>query len=75
MAEAGDAIHMLEPKAANQLTDPAVVAKKEAAIRWCENASNHAATHGGKPWRYALIPHDAIAENMALAALAQQYGK
>lgn len=24
---------------------------------------------GGKPWRYALIPHDAIAENMTLKGL------
>ncbi len=35
-------------------------------------ASEHARTYGGKPWRYALIPHDAIAENMTLAFLLKQ---
>lgn len=29
---------------------------------------------GGKPWRYLLIPHDAIAENHTLAGLAMQCG-
>jgi hypothetical protein len=33
----------------------------------------HAATCGGKPWKYALIPHDAIAENMTLAGLVAQF--
>lgn len=73
VAETADTIYMLEPKASNQMTDPIVLAKKEAAIKWCVNASNHAATCGGKPWRYVLIPHDAIAENMTLGALANQF--
>jgi type III restriction enzyme len=71
VAETADTIYMLEPKASNQLTDPIVLAKKEAAIRWCRNASEHAASYGGKPWRYVLIPHDIIAENMTLAGLAK----
>jgi type III restriction enzyme len=73
VAESADTIYMLEPKAANQLTDPVVLAKKEAAVKWCKNASTHALTNGGKPWRYVLIPHDVIAENMTLAQLASQY--
>jgi type III restriction enzyme len=71
VAETADTIYMLEPKASNQMTDPIVLAKKEAAIRWCRNASEHAASYGGKPWRYVLIPHDIIAENMTLAGLAK----
>ncbi|BBK40362.1 hypothetical protein STVA_03820 [Allostella vacuolata] len=30
--------------------------------------------YGGKPWRCALIPQDAIAENRTLAGLPQQFG-
>jgi type III restriction enzyme len=30
--------------------------------------------HGGKPWRYLLIPHDEIAENKTLAGLAARFG-
>jgi hypothetical protein len=48
--------------------------KREVAIQWCGWASNHARAYGGKPWRYALIPHDAIAENMTLEFLLKQFG-
>ena len=27
----------------------------------------------GKPWRYLLIPHDAIADNMTIAGLVKSY--
>ena len=73
VAESKDAIYMLEPKASNQMTDPVVLAKKEAAIRWCRNASDYALANGGKPWRYVLIPHNAIAVNMTLDGLAGQF--
>jgi len=57
----------------SELEDPAVLAKKEVALTWCGNASNHAATYGGKPWRYVLIPHDEIAENITLTGLAARF--
>ena len=50
-----------------------VLAKKEAALKWCAHASNHTAGNGGKPWKYLLIPHDAIMENMSMAGLASQF--
>ena len=65
---------MLEPKARNQLEDADVLAKRDVAVKWCEQASAHAVTCGGKPWKYALIPHDAIAGNMTLAGLVGQFG-
>jgi type III restriction enzyme len=74
VAETTDMIFMLEPKAGNQMDDPVVLSKKEAAVEWCANASNHARSYGGKPWRYVLIPHNEIAENMTLDALALKYG-
>jgi len=74
VAETGDRIFMLEPKASNQMTDGEVLAKKEVAVRWCQQASTHARSYGGKPWTYVLIPHDAIAENMTLEGLAKRYG-
>ena len=74
VAETNDAIYMLEPKINTELEEPAVVAKKDAAIQWCANASDHTAHHGGKPWRYVLIPHDEIAGNITLASLAARFG-
>lgn len=73
VAETPEAIFMVEPKARNQMEDPIVLAKKEAAIKWCTNASEHALSNGGKPWRYLLIPHDEIAENITLDALVQRF--
>lgn len=45
----------------------------EAAVTWCQRATTHSLDYGGKPWRYTLIPHDAIAENMTLDGLVAQY--
>ena len=63
---------MLEPKARNQMEDPIVLAKKDAAVQWCANASEHARSNGGKPWRYLLIPHDEIAENITLGCVSER---
>lgn len=73
VAETDDAIYMLEPKMRKELDNPDVIAKKESAIKWCLNASEHAATYGGKPWSYLLIPHDEIAENVTLVGLAERF--
>ena len=69
VAETAESIYMLEPKARNEMTDPEVLAKQEVAVQWCEHASTHAKSYGGKPWTYSLIPHDVIAENMTLSGL------
>jgi type III restriction enzyme len=70
VAETKDAIYMLEPKASNQMNDPEVLAKRDAAETWCERATAHTVAHGGKPWTYLLIPHDVIAENMTIEGLS-----
>ncbi len=74
VAETDEAVYMLEPKMSIQMTDPQVLAKKEVAVKWCQQASDYMQQHGGKPWRYVLIPHDAIAENMTLKGLYERYG-
>lgn len=73
VAETADHIYMLEPKAKNELTSSEVLAKKEAAVLWCSRATTHTLSNGGKPWKYVLIPHDVIAENMTLAGLVKQF--
>jgi len=73
VAETDERIYMLEPKALNQMADPDVLAKQDVAVEWCRRATDHAASYEGKPWTYALIPHDVIAENMTLEGLARQF--
>lgn len=70
VAETETSLLLLEPKATNQIDAATVSAKAAVAETWCLNASRHAAEHGGKPWGYALLPHDVIAENMSLDGLA-----
>jgi type III restriction enzyme len=74
VAETKTTIYMMEPKARNEMGDEEVLAKMVAAKKWCGQASDHAATCGGKPWHYVLIPHDTITENMTIAGLAGQFG-
>jgi type III restriction enzyme len=73
VAETSDTIYMLEPKRSTEMSDVEVLAKRDAAVKWCKHASDHSETYGGKPWKYLLIPHDVIAENMTLAVLANIY--
>jgi type III restriction enzyme len=73
VAETPDAIYMLEPKMRKEMEDGEVVVKKDSAVRWCQHASDHATQNGGNPWKYLLIPHDAIAENMSIKGLAAQF--
>lgn len=73
VAETEDCIYMLEPKAKNEMESADVIAKKEAAVKWCKYATEHARTYNGKPWKYLLIPHDVIAENMTIGIFSRQY--
>jgi type III restriction enzyme len=62
---------LCETKRADQLQDPVVLAKARAAATWCRHATKHETENGGKPWRYVLIPHDSVQENMTLAGLVK----
>ncbi|MCW3054446.1 MAG: putative type restriction enzyme res subunit, partial [Chthonomonadales bacterium] len=70
VAETDDMIYLLEPKAVNTMNDPIVLAKRDVAIKWCVAATTYAQTYGGKPWKYALIPHTAINESRTIQGLA-----
>lgn len=67
VAEAKGKIYMVETKARNELTDPEVHAKADAAAKWCQRARDYAQSNGGKPWQYLIIPHDEINESRRLA--------
>ncbi|MFA5072569.1 MAG: DEAD/DEAH box helicase family protein [Nitrospirota bacterium] len=74
VAEVDTCIYMVESKARNEMESAEVLAKKDAAIKWCAHASTHATDNGGKPWKYVLVPHDAVMENMSIAGIVSQYG-
>ena len=51
---------MCETKAEKNVDDNDVLDKAKAARRYCKIAGDYAVQHGGKPWRYILIPHTAV---------------
>jgi type III restriction enzyme len=64
---------LCEPKRATEMADDIVLAKADAAATWCKHATAHAEQSGGKPWKYLLIPHDQIQDQMTLAGLAARW--
>ncbi|MGQ0582427.1 MAG: DEAD/DEAH box helicase [Reyranella sp.] len=66
---------IVEIKARNELDDSTVKAKAEAARTWVGHANAHARTNGGKPWRYLLVPDDAIAGNTTLKGLVSNFSQ
>jgi len=67
--------YLCEPKRADQMNQEDVLAKAKAATIWCQRATDHEKTHGGKSWSYLLIPHNAILENKTLQALATTFSR
>ncbi|MEF8717374.1 MAG: hypothetical protein V5B44_06405 [Candidatus Accumulibacter necessarius] len=64
---------IIETKAAKDMTASDVKAKADAAATWCRHASAYSQAQGGKPWKYLLLPHDAVAHNATVSALAGRY--
>ena len=67
VAETDSMILMVETKARGDIETQEVQAKAAAAARWCKHASEHAASVGGKTWRYVLVPHDDISESRRIS--------
>ena len=53
---------MLEANAQDEMDGLQVLAKANAAVKWCMYASEYLQTHGGKEWHYLLVPHDEVTE-------------
>lgn len=73
VAEGEGHVYMLEPKAANEIEDAEVRAKRDIGVKWCELATEYARETGEKSWQYGLIPHDVIKDNMTIAGLMTRY--
>ncbi len=79
VAQLPDMVLLIETKkaqevAAAQESETDVKAKAEQATLWCKHASEYAKTVGGKPWKYLLVPHDAVSANITLENLMTRYG-
>ena len=64
---------IIETKAAKDMDSADVKAKSDATVTWCKNASKYSQAQGGKPWKYLLVPHDAVASNATLTAIGDRF--
>lgn len=60
VAETADCIYLIETKRADEIPTTEVQAKAQAALKYCNYATEFTAENNGKPWKYALIPHDIV---------------
>ena len=73
VVETDNGILMVETKAKNEMQDAKVLAKADAAMRWCQHASEYLLKHEGKEWKYLLVPHDDVSEQNTLSTYIQKY--
>lgn len=65
---------IIETKRRSDLKDADVVRKANAAKLWCMIATDHhAKLHNDKPWRYLLVPDDAVQTSATLAGLIANF--
>jgi type III restriction enzyme len=61
---------IIETKANNQMQDPTVLRKAEAASLWSHIATQvHGKQTGDKPWSYLLVPESAVQPNATIDGL------
>jgi len=66
---------IVEIKARKDLEDDTVMAKAKAARTWVGHANSHMQSYSGKPWRYVMIPHDAMLANVTVAGLVAKFAQ
>lgn len=73
VVESKDSIYMVETKKESDIKSQEVQDKKIAALQYCTHASAFTSKNGGKPWKYLLIPHNAVLLNMSFDTLVNSY--
>lgn len=64
IVETEDTIYMVEPKSSANILDADVIAKKDAALKYCKYATEFTSENNGKPWKYLLVPHNEISRTI-----------
>ena len=73
VVETEDTIYMVEPKSSANINDADVLAKKEAAIKYCKYATEFTSQNSGKQWRYLLVPHNEISRTINFDLLIAKF--
>lgn len=73
VAETDNIIYLIETKKEKDIPTDEVQAKAQAALLYCRQATEYTMKHGGKPWKYVLLPHDSVKLNMTFDYLMKLY--
>jgi type III restriction enzyme len=73
VVETKNAIYLVETKKETDMDSSEVQEKAQSALEYCKNASEYTMNNGGKPWKYVLIPHNAVQVNMGFGFLVEHY--
>jgi len=74
VAETKDAIYLIETKKEGDIKTNEVQEKAVAALEFCKHATEFNLSNGKKkPWKYVLIPHNAVLANMSFEHLTKAY--
>ena len=73
VVETPDTIYMVETKKEGDIDTGDVQKKATAAAVYCKHASDFTTKNKGKPWKYVIIPHNAVLANMSFRTLATKY--
>lgn len=68
-----DFSQLVETKSQRDMKTEDVARKTEAALTYCTTATAFTTSNGGKPWKYLLIPHDAVMHNMSFNGMVYRY--
>ena len=71
VVETADTIYMVETKKEGAMEDSDVQEKTQAALQYCQYATEFTTQNGGKPWKYVLISHNVVQANMSFDYLAR----
>ena len=73
VVETEDTIYMVEPRSSANIYDADVLAKKEAAIKYCKYATEFTSQNSGKQWKYLLVPHNEISRTINFDLLIAKF--
>jgi type III restriction enzyme len=73
VVETADIIYLVETKKQADVNSEEVQEKAKAALTYCKYATEFNLETGAKPWKYVLIPHNAVLVNMSFSTLMKSY--
>ena len=69
IVETDEIIYMIEVKRADHMEEASVLAKKAAAMQYCQYATEYTLVNEGKEWKYVIIPHNEVSRTSSVEFL------